>query len=94
MSVWINVTAANNGTAITDAAFSASYAETPATIGPGYSGWYWVDVGYNDDFYCSAPNYDTCYTTAWSSAGYWDPSRLQTVFNVKLTYTGGWPQTY
>jgi hypothetical protein len=77
MGVWISVQAANNQTAITDATFSAS---------SSYYGnsFYWVALSPNQDFWCKAPSYSTCYSNTGPSSGY----------QVELAYTGGWPQTY
>ena len=80
------VSAANDGTPITDVRWSADWCYYQSQT----AGMYWVDVGWNQDFWCSAPNYTTCYgnTSTQGTVG------SSGVYVVGLSYTGGWPQTY
>jgi hypothetical protein len=47
-------------------------------------GVYYLAIAPNTDFWCKAPNYNTFYGNSNSYGG----------CQVKLSYTGGWPQTY
>ena len=88
MSMWFQVAAANNGDAITDATFSASFNNYG-------SGFYWVNLGPNQDFWCKAPGYSTCYSnTSTPDTGSGGFYAAQNDYYVKLAYTGAWPQTY
>jgi hypothetical protein len=49
---WTTVTAANNGTRITDATFSCPY----YNYGGGL---YWLTIAQNADYWCKAPSYNT-----------------------------------
>ena len=87
MSMWFGVRSANDNHDITDATFSASFTNYG-------SGMYWVDLGPNQDFWCSAPNYQTCYSNTSTPATGGGTGLYTYDFHIALAYTGGWPQTY
>jgi hypothetical protein len=87
------VTAANNGGAITDATFSVDYFRWPDTS--YYQAWF-VD---NQDCWCSAPNYQTCYFNVGTPGAIGGPGATGGTysggaFQIALAWKGGWPQTY
>jgi hypothetical protein len=81
--VWIYVTAANNGQAITDASLTCTLAASYWNDSGNSPGWYYMFNGANTDFGVSAPNYNT----AWFNTG------SNQSMQVSISWAGAWPQT-
>jgi hypothetical protein len=90
--LWVAVSAANNGERIGDATFSADFSNYSG------NGDYLVLLNWNQDCWCSAPNYQTCYFNTGpegaSYSGTGGATYSMGILYIALTYKGGWPQTY
>ena len=78
IDLWVRVTAANNGTPITDATFSCPY------YYQGSNGYYNLTIAASADYWCKAPSYGTYFGNS-------DNSGFQA---IALPWQGGgWPTT-